>query len=238
MWTDEEQKLFLEIIKKYKPQYSAEQLIALLKYALLVITENEKINLTAITSPEEFAIKHIIDSIIALEYLEGNSVIDVGTGAGMPGLIWAIIKTQNDYVLLDSLAKRVAFLENTKTSLGLKGVSTLHSRAEDAAQNPLYREKFEIATARAVANLAVLSEYCLPFVKIGGYFAALKGPDAEDEIKQCENALKVLGGKVKDVIKYQLPQEMGSRSLILIEKIGRTPRKYPRKAGTPTKAPL
>ena len=238
MWTDEEQKLFLNIIKKYKPQYSAEQLNALLKYALLVITENEKINLTAIIDPEEFAIKHVIDSLIALDYIEGNNVIDVGTGAGMPGFIWAIAKQEPDYVLLDSLAKRVAFLERTKISLGLKGVLPLHARAEDAAQEPLHREKYSIATARAVANLAVLSEYCLPFVKIGGYFIALKGPDVEEEIKQCKNALKILGGKIEDVIKYQLPQEMGSRSLVLIKKIVKTPKKYPRKAGTPTKAPV
>ena len=211
----------------------------LVTYRNLLVEWNEKMNLTNITEEKEVAEKHFADcaSILATSYCkEKKSVIDVGTGAGFPGMVLKVLNPEISLTLLDSLAKRISFLDEVVQSLGLQGVITLHSRAEDAAQNPAFREKFDIATARAVASLPVLLEYCLPFVRVGGLFIAMKGTDPQEEIAQSEKALQILNAKVKEVIPVSIADF--NHSLIIIEKTGQTPKKYPRKAGMPTKSPL
>lgn len=175
---------------------------------------------------------------MALDYVNAKRIIDIGSGAGMPGLIWALANQNQEYVLLDSLAKRVRFLEQAIQKLQLKEVKAIHLRAEDAAKSPLFREKYQLAVARAVAKLPVLLEYCLPFVTVGGRFMALKGLDIEEEISLSKNALEVLGGEVEEIINYKLPLNMGNRSLVIIKKVINSPDKFPRKAGTPAKFPL
>lgn len=238
MWNDEEKAIFIQILKEYGPDLADEQIDMLLQYSSKVVEENQKVNLTAITKPEEFAVKHIIDSLLVLDHVSAKSIVDVGTGAGMPGLIWAIVYRDCQYLLLDSLKKRVKFLGQTVSLLGLDNVKYLHSRAEEAAKASSIRESFDIATARAVASFQVLLEYCLPFVKIGGKFIALKGPDAKEEVTSSKKALAILGGEIEYIYDYQLPLDMGDRSLIVVKKVATTPKKYPRKPGTPTKSPL
>ena len=238
MWSKEEQDNFVKILTEYRPQLSEVQKQLLLEYALYVVFENKKINLTAIDKADEFAVKHIIDSLMAFDYVKGERIIDIGSGAGMPGLIWAIGNQDTEYVLLDSLNKRVQFLKQAIEKLHLNNVEATHCRAEDAAQNSLFREKYQLATARAVAKLPLLLEYCLPFVAVGGRFVAFKGLDIEEEVSLSKNALEVLGGEVEDIINYQLPLNMGHRTLVIVKKIIKTPDKYPRKAGTPAKFPL
>lgn len=240
MWNSQEKEAFLKTLGGSVPYLTEEKKGRLLTYAAYVVEQNEMINLTAITKPEEFAIKHIIDSLMVLEHVDlaGKTVIDVGTGAGMPGLIWACVCDDTEFLLLDSLNKRIAFLERAILLLGLKNVRTVHARAEDAGRDKNLRGKFQVATARAVASLSVLLEYCLPFVEVGGAFAALKGPDVDEEVRGSANALKVLGGEISEIASYDLPQGMGSRSLIMVKKVAQTPKTYPRKAGTPNKTPL
>ncbi len=238
MWSKEEQENFVKLLTEFRPELSEKQKNLLLEYALFVLTENKKINLTAIDKADEFAVKHIIDSLMALDYVNAKRIIDIGSGAGMPGLIWALANQNQEYVLLDSLAKRVRFLEQAIQKLQLKEVKAIHLRAEDAAKSPLFREKYQLAVARAVAKLPVLLEYCLPFVTVGGRFMALKGLDIEEEISLSKNALEVLGGEVEEIINYKLPLNMGNRSLVIIKKVINSPDKFPRKAGTPAKFPL
>lgn len=211
----------------------------LVTYRDLLVEWNEKMNLTNITEEKEVAEKHFADcaSILATPYFrEKVSVIDVGTGAGFPGMVLKVLNPDISLTLLDSLAKRISFLDEVVMSLGLQGVTTLHSRAEDAAQKPVFRESFDIATARAVASLPVLLEYCLPFVRVGGLFIAMKGTDPQEEIAQSEKALQILNARVKEIVPVAIADF--NHSLIIIEKTGQTPKKYPRKAGMPTKSPL
>ncbi|MFA6693768.1 MAG: 16S rRNA (guanine(527)-N(7))-methyltransferase RsmG [Bacillota bacterium] len=240
MWNSQDKEQFSRVLFDAKPDLTEEEGRKLLEYAAFVVEENEKVNLTAIKKPDEFAIKHVVDSLMVLEHVElkGKRIIDVGTGAGMPGLIWACVNNDAQFVLLDSLNKRVAFLERAVSRLGLSNVQAIHYRAEDAGQNRDHRENYQIATARAVASLSVLLEYCLPFVEPNGQFIALKGPYVEQETQDGKEALKVLGGEISTVINYELPLEMGSRSLVVVRKTAKTPRRYPRKAGTPSKSPL
>lgn len=210
-------------------------------YMSLLLEWNEKMNLTAITEEREVILKHFVDCLSLVSYLEvtdETKIIDVGTGAGFPGLPVKIACPNVSMTLLDSLQKRIGFLEEAIKEMGLNNVECVHSRAEDGGQNPLYREKFDYCISRAVANLAVLSEYCLPFVKIGGTLAALKGPDASAEILEAESALEKLGGKVTQVIDVTIPFTDLSHKLIFIEKVSSTPKQYPRKAGKISKNPL
>ncbi|WMI81138.1 16S rRNA (guanine(527)-N(7))-methyltransferase RsmG [Anaerotignum sp. MB30-C6] len=210
-------------------------------YKSLLLEWNEKMNLTAITEEREVILKHFVDCLSLVPYLkvsESTRMIDVGTGAGFPGLPVKIVCPQVSMTLLDSLQKRIGFLEESINAMGLSYVECVHSRAEDGGQNPLYREQFDYCVSRAVANLAVLSEYCLPFVKVGGTLAALKGPDALAELTQAEGALKKLGGKVTEVISVTIPFTDLSHKLVFIEKIAPTPKQYPRKAGKISKSPL
>ena len=204
-------------------------------YENLLQEWNEKINLTAITEDEEVIKKHFIDCIKAFsenQFKEAKTLIDVGTGAGF------IMKEDLNITLLDSLNKRVNFLNIVKNSLNLTNVTTIHSRAEDGARNKELREKFDIATSRAVANMAVLSEFCLPYVKVGGYFIALKGPAITDELNDAKNAIGTLGGKLIEVIEVSVEGTDLKHNLVVIKKVKETPKTYPRKAGSITKKPI
>ena len=206
-----------------------------------VIEWNEKINLTAITDEKEFVIKHIIDSLTVWDekiFAQVEKVIDVGTGAGFPGIPLKIFSPGIEMTLLDSLSKRIEFLKRTVEELELKKVECFHGRAEDFARQKVFRERFDLATSRAVARLNVLSEYCLPFVKIGGNFAASKGKNFSEEVEEAKNAIKILGGGEIKIAKKILPDLPDVRAVIYVEKNFPTPKKFPRKAGTPVKNPL
>ncbi len=206
-------------------------------YADMLCEWNEKINLTAITDPEGIAVKHFLDSMMIFKYAEipqGASVIDVGTGAGFPGVVMKIVRPDIKLTLLDSLAKRINFLNELCAALEIE-VTTVHSRAEDVPKG--LRESFDIATARAVANMRVLSEYCMPYVKVGGSFVALKGAAAEQELAETKNAIKVLGGELTSIKTFTLG-DAGDRGVISIKKISQTPTKYPRVPAKISKQPL
>lgn len=218
-----------------------EQYGQFIKYMRLVQEWNEKINLTAITEDEEFVKKHFIDCIKAFKsnaIKEAKTIIDVGTGAGFPGVPIAILHPAAKITLLDSLNKRINFLNLVVKELDLKNVVTIHSRAEDGARNPELREKFDVATSRAVANMAVLSEFCMPYVKKNGYFVALKGPSIEEELTNGSNAIKILGGELKNIIEVSVEETDLKHNIVEIFKINNCPKIYPRKAGTVTKKPL
>jgi len=210
-------------------------------YMSLLREWNEKINLTAITEPEEVVTKHFLDSmsVYATPYVkEGTSVIDVGTGAGFPGLVMKIAKPGIKLTLLDSLAKRLNFLQTVCEETNITDVEFVHSRAEDGGQNPAYREKFDVAIARAVANMSTLSEYLLPFVKVGGYFIAMKGPLADEELANAKKAIATLGGEIAEVAEVDVPFTDLHHRIVVVKKVKPTPKGYPRKAGTPSKKPL
>ena len=212
-----------------------------IKYMRLVQEWNEKINLTAITEDEEFVKKHFIDCIKAFKseaIRNAKTIIDIGTGAGFPGMPIAILNPNANVTLLDSLNKRINFLNIVVRELGLKNVTTIHSRAEDGARNPELREKFDVATSRAVANMAVLSEFCMPYVKKNGYFVALKGPSIDEELENGNNAIKILGGELKDIIEISIEETDLKHNIVEIRKIKPCPKAYPRKAGTVNKKPL
>lgn len=213
----------------------------LMQYMSLLREWNEKINLTAITEPEDIITKHFLDSmsVFATTYIKnGAKIIDVGTGAGFPGLVMKMTKPEIDLTLLDSLAKRLNFLQTVCEQTSVENVKFVHSRAEDGGQNPLYREKFDVAIARAVANMSTLSEYLLPFVRIGGYFIAMKGPLADDELKSAKRAIEVLGGEIAEVAEVNIPFTDLKHRIVVIKKVKATAKAYPRKAGTPSKKPL
>ena len=209
-------------------------------YGNLLLEWNEKMHLTAIKEPKEVLYKHFYDCILFFKNVEipqNATLIDIGTGAGFPGLVLKIVRPDIEVTLLDSLNKRLVFLNEVIAALGLKGIKTVHSRAEDGGKNKLYREKFQIATARAVASMPVLLEYCLPFVEKGGQFVAMKGPTAREEISLCTNALKVLGGEKPQFFEETLKEEE-KRLFLICKKISQTPSKYPRKPADISKQPL
>ena len=211
------------------------------KYYELLVEWNKVMNLTGITEFDEVMQKHFVDSAAAAKYVEMekvNSLIDVGTGAGFPGIPLKILYPHLQVTLLDSLNKRIKFLEEVVDNLGLTGIETVHGRAEDAAKKAEYREQFDLSVSRAVANLASLTEYCLPFVKVGGKFVSYKSVSVDEEIAQSKKAVYVLGGEIGKVEKFNLPESDMERALVIIEKKRSTPKKYPRKAGMPTKEPL
>lgn len=209
-------------------------------YYEMLIDWNEKINLTAITEENDVAIKHFLDSLNAAKGMvkPGMKVIDVGTGAGFPGLPVKIANPKIELTLVDSLNKRINFLNEVISSLGLDGVNTVHSRAEDLGVNKDYREKYDMCVSRAVSNLTTLCELCLPFVKVGGYFVSLKGPKAEEEIKEANRAISLLGGEFERMENYDLSDTDLNHNIVVIKKISQTPTKYPRKAPKPSKEPL
>lgn len=210
-------------------------------YKNLIQDWNEKINLTAITEDNEMAIKHFIDSASCFKsgkLSDTISMIDVGTGAGFPGIPLKIINEKINLTLLDSLNKRINFLEIVAEDLNLDNIEFCHGRAEDFGQDEDYREKFDVCVSRAVANLAVLCEYCLPFIKIGGYFIAQKGPKKDEELEVAKKAIEVLGGEIESVLEVKIPFSDITHSIVLIKKVCETPKEYPRKAGKPTKKPI
>lgn len=211
------------------------------KYYELLVEWNKVMNLTGITEFDEVMQKHFVDSAAAAKYVEMekvNSLIDVGTGAGFPGIPLKIVYPHIQVTLLDSLNKRIKFLEEVVDNLGLTGIETVHGRAEDTAKKAEYREQFDLSVSRAVANLASLTEYCLPFVKVGGKFVSYKSVSVDEEITQSKKVVYVLGGEIEKVEKFNLPESDMERALVIIEKKRSTPKKYPRKAGMPTKEPL
>ena len=209
-------------------------------YGNLLLEWNEKINLTAITEPRDGLYKHFYDCILFFKHNEvpqGASIIDVGTGAGFPGLVLKIVREDLKVTLLDSLNKRITFLKDVIEKCELKDIEAIHSRAEEGGKNPLYREKYDIACARAVANMPVLMEYCTPFVKVGGRFIAMKGPSAKDEVALCDNAIKILKMEKPQIICEKLPNN-DPRTFVIFKKISQTPPKYPRNSGNISKQPL
>jgi len=215
------------------------QLEQFYNYKNLVIEWNEKINLTAITDDFEFAVKHFIDSLTINKYIEsGKTIIDIGTGAGFPGIPVKILNKDNKVILFDSLNKRLKVLEDIIEKIGLKNIETLHGRAEETFKNKNYREKYDIATSRAVAALNVLAELMLPAVKVGGICICMKGNNADTEIEEAKRAIKELGGEIVKVEKMVLPELNLERNIIIIKKVKQTQNKYPRKPGTPQKDPI
>ena len=230
----------ISAIDNYKISLSDEQIDQLQGYYEMLIEWNQKMNLTAITDPKEVAIKHFADSLSIFNYIDlpqNARIIDVGTGAGFPGVVMKIARPDLELTLLDSLKKRLVFLESVLNKLGLSS-ELIHDRAENAAQNIDLREGFDLAVSRAVARMNVLSEYCLPFVRLSGHFAAMKGPDAQPEIQAAKNAIQILGGKISKINEFELYENGGGRTIVLVEKIRPTPEKYPRNSGKIKSNPL
>lgn len=221
-----------DIFEKYGIKINQEEYNKFYKYSELLIEWNKKINLTAITTPEDIAIKHFFDSVYPFTLFklpENSTIIDVGTGAGFPSCPLKIFREDVQITLLDSLQKRVYFLLQLSQNLKLNA-KCVHGRAEELGKKTEYREKYDCACIRAVGNLSQISEYCIPFVKVGGIFVALKGSSGKEELVQASEAMKILGGELEDFFEYTLPNGDG-RSLILIRKIKETPPNYPRKMG-------
>lgn len=218
---------------------SGEQLHQFETYYEMLVEKNKVMNLTAITEFEEVLEKHFLDSIALARVTDLNlqlSLMDMGTGAGFPGIPLKIAFPMLEVVLSDSLNKRVLFLQDVIDELGLKGISAIHGRAEDLARNPLYRESFDLTVSRAVANLSTLSEYCLPFVKVGGKFISYKSGECEEEVEAAKKAIHTLGGQLESVHKFDLGAS--KRAFVMIQKKSATTKRFPRKAGTPSKEPL
>lgn len=206
-----------------------------------LVEKNKVMNLTGITEFQEVLVKHFLDSLACVKAVDMSRIkriMDIGTGAGFPGVPLKIAFPHLEACLLDSLKKRVNFLEETFQMLKLENITVIHGRAEEYAKNKQYRETYDLCVSRAVSNLATLSEYCLPYVKTGGYFISYKSGTVQEEAEQAQKAVKILGGKIQDVVYFQLPDSEIQRSLVVIEKIKATPGRYPRKAGTPLKEPL
>lgn len=236
---EEEKEYFKKMLQKINVEIKEEAIYQLDEYMRLLLEWNEKINLTAITDSKDILLKHFIDSLTILKYLGTNEkIVDIGTGAGFPGIPLAIMKESCQFTLVDSLKKRIHFLDEVKEKINLKNTITIHARAEELGQNKIYRENFDIAVSRAVANLCVLVEYLLPTVSIGGKIICMKGSQIEEEIKEAKFAIKELGGKIEQREEFYLPETDMKRNIIIIEKIKPTPKKYPRKAGMPSKSPL
>ena len=225
--------------KYFDFHFSVEQLEQFFAYMNLLIEWNEKMNLTAIVEPNEIILKHFIDSITILKEIDNNSkIIDVGTGAGFPGVPLSIMNPTLKITLADSLNKRLIFLQEVVNQLGLKNIEIIHARAEELGKNKKYRENFDAATSRAVANLSTLSEYLIPLVKVGGKIISMKAGGAQEEIEAAKKAIKILGGEIEEIEEFKLPQTEIERTIILIKKEEHTPNKYPRKAGVPSKEPI
>ena len=224
--------------KQIEIELTKKQIEKFYNYMNLLLEWNEKINLTAIIEPREVILKHFVDSLTIAKYIKENEkLIDVGTGAGFPGIPLSIVKENTDIVLLDSLNKRINFLEEIKQNLKLENITTIHGRAEEFGKNKKERETYDIATSRAVAPLNILLEYLLPLVKVGGKAICMKGSNIE-EIENAKNALEILGGKIEKIEEITLPNSDIKRNIIIVKKIKNTPSKYPRKPGTPSKEPI
>lgn len=230
--------LLINLCKKINIELTEKQIRQFIIYKDELKEWNEKINLTAITDDEEIILKHFIDSLTIEKYIgENDSIIDVGTGAGFPGIPIKIIKPNTEVTLLDSLNKRLLFLQDIIGKNSLQKISCVHGRAEDVSRETIHREMYDVATARAVANMSTLVELCLPFVKVGGKFICMKGNNIE-EVNDAKNAIKILGGEIDKIENINLPDSDIERNIIIIRKVRNTPKEYPRKAGTPAKNPI
>ncbi len=234
---------FLQALKERGLVLSEEQVAQFATYFHELRRVNEQMNLTRITSQEDVYLKHFYDSLTPLivfkeAFTGSKKLCDVGSGAGFPGIPLKILQPQLKLTIVDSLAKRLQFLKELTAILGLKNVELVHGRVEDIAHQAQWRETFDLTTARAVAKLNVLSEYCLPLVRKGGQMIALKGPRSNEELAHADRALKLLGGKLSQVRDFTLPDSTEQRTLIQITKVKPTPGKYPRQAGTPNRKPL
>lgn len=232
---------FIKSLEKLNIHLNKKQVYQFIKYYEMLIETNKVMNLTAITDFDEVIDKHFVDSLALVQAIDLNKelkVIDVGTGAGFPGIPLKIAFPELDILLLDSLNKRIHFLDQVISELGLENIQTIHGRAEDFGKNPLYREKFDLCVSRAVANLSTLSEYCVPFVKVDGYFISYKSGKVQEELDASRHAVDILGGKVEKCLNYALADTDMERSLVVIHKLKPTKKAYPRKAGKPSKEPL
>ena len=232
-------KHLFEAVKSLGMELTEEQIRQFEAYRAGVLEWNEKVNLTAITDPEEFEMKHFADSVMSAGndiMKNAKKIIDVGTGGGFPGIPLAILFPDKQFTLMDSLGKRIKIIDQLAKEIGIKNVELVHARAEDLAKKKEYREQYDVCVSRAVANLATLSEYCIPFVKVGGYFAPYKTAAAEEEIAEGKKALFILGGHLESVSEFS-DAEL-DHTILWIKKVKMTPVKYPRKAGTPSKEPL
>ena len=234
-------ELLIKILKEYNIELTDKQISQYAEYMEQILEYNEHINLTSITDRDEFIKKHYVDSILGAlndEFQAGEMIIDVGTGAGFPGVPLAILFPEKEFVLLDSLNKRLKIVSEICHSADINNVRVLHSRAEDAGKNKEYREQFDICISRAVADLSVLSELCLPLVREGGYFLSYKGPNYEEELAGAKKAIRTVGGKTARIESIGSADTEFNHNIIFIEKIKNTPAQYPRKAGTPSKNPI
>ncbi len=230
---------FLKGLEELHIQLTEEQVQQFIKYYEMLVEKNKVMNLTAITEFDEVIEKHFLDSLSLIKVYDLKkdiSVLDMGTGAGFPGIPLKIAFPELKVTLADSLNKRILFLQEVIDELHLEKIEAVHARAEELGKNKAYREMYDLVVSRAVANLSSLEEYCVPFVKIGGNFISYKSGEIEEEVANAKNATFLLGGKVKDVYKFDLYEQ--KRSFVIIEKVKGTPKTYPRKAGTPTKTPL
>lgn len=225
--------LLLNFIKDYKITLTENQYEQFQKYFELLVEWNEKMNLTAITDESGVALKHFADSLSLLNFVDipqNSSIADVGTGAGFPGVVLKIARPDIKLTLIDSLNKRLVFLGEVCAQLGIE-TELIHSRAEDGARDEKLRESFDFVASRAVARMNVLSEYCLPYVKVGGAFCAMKGAQANEEFKESLNAINTLGGKLENKYFFELPENGGERAIAVVRKVRNTPQKYPRQSG-------
>ncbi|WP_407306051.1 16S rRNA (guanine(527)-N(7))-methyltransferase RsmG [Desulfosporosinus sp. SB140] len=219
-------------------ELSDQQVQSLCLFGDLLLDWNQKLNLTRITDPYEIILKHFIDSMMLANYIQGTKFVDLGTGAGFPGIPLKILRPELDVSLIDSLKKRLDFIDIVISRLNLKGTRTIHARAEDFGRDHRYRGQFDTVTSRAVARLPVLLEFALPILKVKGLFLSPKGLQAQEELDESISALKVLGGVVDKLQSYSLGESAEHRAVIVIKKIKDTPLDYPRKAGTPAKHPI
>jgi 16S rRNA (guanine527-N7)-methyltransferase len=234
-------EMFQTSLKEKGIELSEKQLAQFETYFKLLVEWNEKMNLTAITEKEEVYLKHFYDSVTAAFYFNFKrdiTVCDVGAGAGFPAIPLKICFPEIKLTVVDSLNKRIGFLEHVANELGLENVSMYHDRAETFAHKPEFRQQFDLVMARAVARLSVLSELCLPLVKKGGHFLGMKGANLPGEVRDGEKAVQLLGGKIQDIYSFSLPIEESERNIVIIEKVKETPKKFPRKPGTPNKSPI
>ena len=230
---------FKQGLVNLKLELNEKQIEQFLKYYEMLIEKNKVMNLTAITEYDEVIEKHFLDSISLCQVYDLSKpvkILDMGTGAGFPGIPLKIAFPEVEITLADSLNKRIKFLDEVVAELGLEKVTTVHARAEELARNKDHRESYDLVVSRAVANLSTLGEYCIPFVKMGGSFVSYKSGEVDEEVNAAGKAIKILGGQIKDVYKFDLSDQ--KRSFVTIEKIKTTPKTYPRKAGTPSKEPL